>query len=107
MKALEERREQEREVEAQGRHESEVKAQGNHEGGGEETTREESVEEKEEETHSLHEESHVSTRHLSWWKGAWWIRVNDGPHMRSARGRRRTWRASRQAAEQVCDGRWV
>ena len=36
-----------------------------------------------------------------------WNRVDNGPHMRSARGRRRTWRAARQAAEQVRDGKVV
>ena len=43
----------------------------------------------------------MSNRHMTWWHNAWWIRVDNGPHMRSARGRRRTWRAARQAAEQV------
>ena len=42
----------------------------------------------------------VSDRHITRWKNAWWIRVNSGPHMRSARGRRRTWRAAKQEAEQ-------
>ena len=50
---------------------------------------------------SMREESHVSNRHMTWWQNAWKIRVNNGPHMRSARGRRNTWRAARQAAEQV------
>ena len=93
--------EQEREVETQGGHEDEVKAQGGHESevkahGGQE-----------EDAKSLHEECHVSNRHMTWWHNAWWVRVDNGPHMRSARGRRRTWRAARQAAEQVRDGNWV
>ena len=37
------------------------------------------------------------------WQHAWWIRVDNGPHMRSVRGRRRTWRAT----EQVRDGNSV
>ena len=51
---------------------------------------------------SLHEESHASDRYMTWWRNAWWVRVNNGPHMRTARGRRRIWRAARQAAEQAC-----
>ena len=64
MRVEEERTEQEREVEAQVRHESEVKAQGC----------------QEEEVNSMHEESHVSNRHMTWWQNAGWIRVNSGPH---------------------------
>ena len=78
-------------MKAQGGHESEVKAHGG----------------QEEDANSLHEECHVSNRHMTWWHIAWWVRVDNGPHMRSARGRRRTWRAARQAAEQVRDGNWV
>ena len=95
MSAQEEQAEQEREVEAQGGHESEVKAQEGHEGevkaqGGQQ-----------ENANSVHEECHVSNRHMTWWHNAWWIRVDNGPHMRSARGRRRVWRAARRAAEQA------
>ena len=61
----------------------------------------------EEDVNSVHDESHVSNRHMTWWQNAWWVRVDNGPHRRSARGRRRTWRAARQAAEQVQDGNWV
>ena len=53
----------------------------------------------EEDTSSVHDESHVSNRYMTWWRNVWWIRV----HMRSARGWRKTWRAARQAAEQVAD----
>ena len=81
VSAQEEQTEQEREVEAQGGQEEDV--------------------------NSVHDECHVSNRHMTWWHNAWWIRVDNGPHMRSARGRRRTWRAARQAAEQVRDGNWV
>ena len=81
VSAQEERTEQERKVEAQGGQEEDV--------------------------NSVHDKCHVSNRHMTWWHNAWWIRVDNGPHMRSARGRRRTWRAARQAAEQVRDGNWV
>ena len=56
---------------------------------------------------SLHEESHVLNRHLTWWQNAWWVRVNSGPHMRTAKGRRGIWRAARQAAELACSEEWV
>ena len=85
----EERRAQE--VKAQDGHESKVKAQGG----------------QEEDVNSVHDESHVSNRHMTWWQNAWWVRVDNGPHMRSAKGRRRTWRAAREAAEQVRRGSWV
>ena len=49
----------------------------------------------------------MSNRHMTWWQNAWWVRVDNRPHMRSAKGRRRTWRAARQAVEQVLDGNWV
>ena len=97
MSAQEEQAEQEREVEAQGEHESEVKAQ--------EEGEVKAQGEREEDSNSLHEECHVSNRHMTY--NSWWIRVDNGPHMRSARGRRRTWRAARQAAEQVRNGNWV
>ena len=61
----------------------------------------ECVEAKKKETNSMHEENDVSSRHMTWWRNAWWIRVDSGPHLRTARGRRRTWRAARRAAEQA------
>ena len=90
----EERRNKERDVEPQGGQggEERVDAQGGRERKEGETNDE----------NSLHEESHASDRYLTWWRNAWWVRVNNGPHMRTARGRRRIWRAARQAAEQVC-----
>ena len=81
----EELTEQEREVEAQGGHESEVKAHGG----------------QEEDTNSLYEECHVSNRHMTWWHNAWWVRVNNGPHLRTARDRRKVWRAATRAAQEV------
>ena len=43
----------------------------------------------EEDAISVHEESHVSSRHMTSWRNALWIRVVNGPHMRSARERRK------------------
>ena len=76
-------------------------AQEGHEEAKEVTTQEKCVEAKKE--NSMHEENDVSNRHVTWWKNAWWIRVNSGPQMRTARGRRRIWRAARRAVEQACD----
>ena len=91
-----------RETEALEGQERKVGAQGEHAEEGEGTTREGSVEERKE-TNSMQRENEVSNRHMTWWRNAWWIRVNNGPHMRTARGRRRTWRAARRAAEQAHD----
>ena len=44
--------------------------------------------EREEDANPMHEESHVSNRHMTWWQNAWWVRVNNGPHLRTARDRR-------------------
>ena len=85
------------------REERKVEAQEGHEEAKEVTTQDKCVEAKKE-TNSMYEESDVSRRHVTWWKNAWWIRVNSGPHMRTARGRRRIWRAARRAAEQARDG---
>ena len=99
MSAQEERREQESEVEAQGGRKQESEDVRNR-------TQEECVEEKREGENRNHfcEDSDVSNRHVTWWRKAWWIRIDDGSSMRSARGRRRVWRAARRAAEQARDG---
>ena len=97
MSAQEERTEQEREAKAQGEHESDVKAQEGHEG------EVKAHEEQGEDANSLHEESHVSNRHMTWWHNAWWVRVNNGPHLQTARDRRRVWRAATKAAQEVRD----
>ena len=55
-------------------------------------------EEQGEDANSLHEESHVSDRHMMWWRNAWWIRIDSGPHLRTARDRRRAWRAATSRA---------
>ena len=65
--------------------------------------REEEREQEKEDANSLHEESHVSNRHMTWWHNAWWSRVDNGPHIRSATRRRQTWRAATRAAEQARD----
>ena len=49
----------------------------------------------------MHEESHVSNRHMTWWQNSWWVRVNNGPHLRTARDRRKVWRAATRAAQEV------
>ena len=68
-------------------------------------THEKCVEEQKE-TNSMHQENDVSNRHMAWWRDAWWVRVDNGPHLRTARGRRREWRAAREAreTEQVAGG---
>ena len=78
-----------------GEHESNVKTQEGHEG------EVKPQEEQEEEENSLHERSHVSNRHMTWWRNAWWVRVNNGPHLQTARDRRRVWRAATRAAQEV------
>ena len=49
------------------------------------------------EVNSMHEENDVSNRHMTWWRDAWWVRMDNGPHLRTARGRRRVWRASHES----------
>ena len=62
-------------------------------------------EEQGEDANSLHEESHVSDRHMMWWRNAWWIRIDSGPHLRTARDRRRAWRAATRAAREARETR--
>ena len=95
-RAEEEQTEQEGEVEAQGGHEDEVKAQG-----GLESEVKAHDGQEEEDANSLREECHVSNRHMTWWHNAWWVRVNNGPHLRTARDRRKVWRAATRAAQEV------
>ena len=52
------------------------------------TTQEECVVEKKE-TNSMQEEHDVSNRHMTWWKNSWWVRMDSGPHLRTAREARR------------------
>ena len=101
--AQEERRDQEeREKEVRAQMERRrAEAQEGHEGKEVLTTQEECVEEKKE-TNSMQEKD-VPNRHMTWWKNAWWVRMDNGPHLRTARGRRRVWRAARRAAEQARD----
>ena len=40
----------------------------------------------EEDVNSVHDECHVSNRHMTWWHNARWIRVDNGPHMRMRQG---------------------
>ena len=43
----------------------------------------------EENKNRCREENVVPNRHAVWWKKSWWLRFDDGPHLRTARGRRR------------------
>ena len=101
-RAQEEQAREERKAQEEREEEREVEAQEGHDGEEEVTTQEKCVEAKKE-ANSMHEESDVSKRHMTWWKNAWWIRMDSGPHMRAARGRRRIWRAARRGAEQARD----
>ena len=47
------------------------------------------------------ETTYVPKGHMAGWRNARWIRVDNGPHLQTARGRRRVWRATRRAAEQA------
>ena len=108
MKAQEE---QKKEVSAQENHTREGKAHGErreerevvaqelHDGEEEMATQEKCVEAKKE-ANSTHEENDVSSRHMTWWRAAWWVRMDNGPPLRTARGRRRAWRAARIAGEE-------
>ena len=82
------------------REEREVEAQEGHDGEEEMTTQETCVEAKKE-MNSMYEESDVSNRHMTWWRIAWWVRVDNGHHLRTARGRRRAWRAATRAAREA------
>ena len=53
------------------------------------------------EGNSMHEGNDVSNRHMTWWRDAWWVRMDNGPHIRTARGRRRVWRAATRAARET------
>ena len=76
------------------------KAQEGHDGEEEMTTQETCVEAKKE-MNSMYEESDVSNRHMTWWRNAWWVRVDNGPHLRTARNHQRTWRAATRAAREA------
>ena len=56
------------------------------------TTQENCVETKKE-TNSMYEESDVMT----WWRNAWWVRMDNGPHLRTV------WRAAMKAAGNARD----
>ena len=105
------REEQKKEVSTQDEQESQTRegkaqeerrkeAQKGHDGEKEMTTQEKCVEAKKE-VNSMHEENDVSNRHMTWWRDAWWVRMDNGPHLRTARGRRRVWRAATRAARET------
>ena len=91
-----------REGKAQGerREEREVDAQEGH-GKEEQTTTQEECVEAKKEGNSMHEENDVSNGHMTWWRDAWWVRMDGGPHLRTARGRRRVWREATRAAQEA------
>ena len=68
--------------------------------------REEGVGEKREEENMnrTYVDNAVSDSLMTSWRRAWWIQNGDGSSMRSARGRRRVWRAASKAAEKARDG---
>ena len=49
----------------------------------------------------MQEERDVSNGHMTWWRDAWWVRMDNGPHLRTARGRRKVWRAATRAARET------
>ena len=67
------------EAQEERREEREVEAQEGHDGEEEMATQEKCVEAKKE-TNSMNEENDASNRHMTWWRDAWWVRVNSGPH---------------------------
>ena len=75
QRRAQEEREEKKAQEARSKEEGEAQAQEGHGGGQEMTTQEKCVEAKKE-ANSMHEESDVSNRHMTWWKthgGSVWI----------------------------------
>ena len=99
-RAQEEQAREEGKAQEERREERKVEAQEGHDGEEEMTTQENCVETKKE-MNSMYEESDVSNRHMTWWRNAWWVRMDNGPHLRTARGRRRVWRAATRAAREA------
>ena len=52
----------------------------------------------------MSEYKEVSNGHMTWWQQGW-IRADNGPHLRTARGRRRVWRAATGAAREMRETR--
>ena len=75
QRRAQEDREEKKAQEARSKEEGEIEAQEGHGGGQEMTTQEKCVEAKKE-ANSMHEESDVSNRHMTWWQthgGSVWI----------------------------------
>ena len=51
--------------------------------------------------------SGVPRRRKEWWRKAWWIRTDHGPNLRTAKDRRRVWRAATRAAEEIRSEEWT
>ena len=45
-------------------------------------------------------------RYMVWWRNSWWIRIRDRPTLRTAKGRRRTWRAASRAVDETDGEKW-
>ena len=52
----------------------------------------------------MYEDNNVSNRHIPWCRTEWWIRIDDGSIMRSARGRRRGLASSQESGRR--GSRW-
>ena len=90
--------------EARERQEREARALWEHEEGERRRT---PGERREEETRNrMCEDRDVSNRHMSLVELSWWIRVDDGPTLRTAKGGRRTWRAATRAAADAGRAKW-
>ena len=102
VRAQEERERQARKGKTQGERreeEGKVEAQEGHEGEEEMTTQEECVE-AQKEANSTHEENDLPNRHMTWWRKAWWIRIDDGSS-RAQRLRKAQNLASRQESSRA------
>ena len=64
-------------------------------------TQKECVGEKEEEErrNSMYEDNGVSSRHTTWWKRSWWIRIDDGSSIGAESGEQRRERLKKPAME--------
>ena len=85
--------EQKKEVSSQSERESQARE------GKDMTTQEIGVEAK--------KEANLSNRQMTRWRNAWWVRMDNGPHLRTARGSRRVWRAATRAAQETRKGKKI
>ena len=57
-------------------------------------------------TRRANETVHAPKRHMVWWRNSWWIRIGYGPHLRTARNRRRAWRVATRAVTETKEEKW-